>query len=155
MSDTPELAAMEPVTADHGEPPVGSVIRMGAGRTFTRCDQHVDFHWKDGIGWYRWSEVKARALRENGTVQQLADSCWQWQAPTPHEACQVLWPLAREGYEPGSFVDSLIETMCRADPGNLAKLALGFPGYASAVHAYKNDDDGLDRLRSVAVMIRA
>lgn len=75
-------------------------------------------------------------------------SRWRWQDPSGEEASHVLWLFAKEGYGAGGFTASLIELMCRSDPGNLARLALGFPGYASAVYAAKQDDDGLDRLRS-------
>lgn len=48
------------------EPPRGARIRMPNGRTFERKDPTPDFHWSDGTGWYRWSEVQGRARREGG-----------------------------------------------------------------------------------------
>lgn len=56
------------------EPPVGTHIRVDGGRTFRREDHHPDFHWKDGTGWYRWSEVRGHARRENGQIIQWAES---------------------------------------------------------------------------------
>ena len=50
------------------EPPVGTVIRVESGRTFRRTDHHIDFHWMDEHGWYRWSEVRGHANRENGQI---------------------------------------------------------------------------------------
>jgi hypothetical protein len=58
--------------------------------------------------------------------------------------------FGRAGYPPGGFVSALLDAMCRADSGNFTRLAIGFPGYASAVWAAQNTDDGLDRLREVA-----
>lgn len=50
------------------EPPLGTRIRMLNGRTFERTDPSYGFNWSDGIGWYRWSEVRGRALREDGKI---------------------------------------------------------------------------------------
>lgn len=70
---------------------------------------------------------------------------------TPTEAREVLWFYGREGgQEPGSFVESLIRTMARADAFNLTKLGWAFPGYATAVRWMKQFEDGADRLRQVA-----
>jgi hypothetical protein len=54
------------------EPPAGTVIRVDSGRTFRRDDHHPDFHWRDGVGWYRWREVQGHARRENGQVVEDA-----------------------------------------------------------------------------------
>jgi hypothetical protein len=77
-------------------------------------------------------------------------SGWVWQEPTPEEANQVLFVFSHGGYRPGGFTAALLEAMIRADPRNLTRLASGFPGLASSVHAAKHVDDGLDRLRVVA-----
>lgn len=50
------------------EPPAGTAIRVENGRTFRREDHHPDFHWKDGTGWYRWTEVRGHANRESGQI---------------------------------------------------------------------------------------
>lgn len=77
-------------------------------------------------------------------------SGWVWSEPTPEEANQVLFVFSNGGFRPGDFTAALLEAMIRADPRNLTRLASGFPGLASAVHAAKQVDDGLDRLRVVA-----
>lgn len=53
-------------------------------------------------------------------------------------------------WTPGTFVRSLVETMLRADPTNLALLGIGFPAWARAVAIYKHEDDGLLGLREQA-----
>jgi hypothetical protein len=76
---------------------------------------------------------------------------WVWAQPTPEQACHVLsvYGTGTGGYRPGGFTAALLEAMVRADSGNLAKLAMAFPGYASAVYAAKNLDDGVDRLSAL------
>lgn len=83
-------------------------------------------------------------------------SLWRWAEPGEREADHVLWQLGdlREGVEPSGFITELIRLMCRADHVMLGRLALGFPGYASAVWAAKNDGDGLGRLREIAGRVR-
>lgn len=54
------------------------------------------------------------------------------------------------GYRAGSFTTVLIEAIQRADVANRAKLALGFPGYVTAVTWAMDDLGGIDRLREVA-----
>ena len=45
-------------------------------------------------------------------------------------ARHVLWYYGVEGgYRPGSFSESLLETMHQADSNNLAKLLVAFPEY--------------------------
>lgn len=50
----------------------------------------------------------------------------------------------------GGFTDLLIQTAMKADRDNLRRIALGFPEIAWAVDAYKNDPDGIARLREAA-----
>jgi hypothetical protein len=39
----------------------------------------------------------------------------------------------------GSFKTKLFETICAADLGNQAKLAMGFPEFVKAVQRYQNE----------------
>jgi len=55
-----------------------------------------------------------------------------------------------EWIPPGGFYKALLDTMFRADRINLARLGKGFPLLASMVDAYKNDHDGVARLRVAA-----
>jgi hypothetical protein len=74
---------------------------------------------------------------------------WRWEQPSIVEASHVLAVVDGGGYEPGGFTRTLIEAMLRADAVSLGKLALAFPGYASAVYAYKFDLDGVTRLGAI------
>lgn len=73
-------------------------------------------------------------------------------------AAQVWWYFADGAvrsstagvYPPGSFIESLIRTMSRADPHNLTKLASAFPEYAMCVHIAKNTPDGMADLLAMA-----
>jgi len=68
---------------------------------------------------------------------------------TPVIARQVLWVFSdrEHGQEPGGFFLSLLDAMCHADPENMARLELGFPGHTEAVLAAKYTTVGMDRLR--------
>lgn len=67
------------------------------------------------------------------------------------DAAHVLWFFAGgEGYRPGSFTESLISTMAKADSGNMARLALSFPGLCAAVSLAKNSPTGIETLRAIA-----
>ena len=67
------------------------------------------------------------------------------------EARHVLWHFREPGgIEPGSFVAALIAAMAAADPGNLARLGAGFPGYAAAMALALEDRDGVTRLQEIA-----
>jgi hypothetical protein len=69
----------------------------------------------------------------------------------PMEARQVLWHLREPGgIEPGSFVAKLLTAMAAAEPGNLRRLGLGFPGYAAAMALALHDADGPARLQEIA-----
>jgi hypothetical protein len=72
------------------------------------------------------------------------------------EANHVLYVItrARAGYEPGSFTTKLIDTIFAADPENRRKLAIGFPGYVSAVQLYQLIADGMQRLSDIAAGAR-
>lgn len=57
----------------------------------------------------------------------------------PECAAHVLHHFrATEGYAPGSFVQSLIETFALADPANEARLMKAFPLYGMGVHLAQN-----------------
>jgi hypothetical protein len=69
------------------------------------------------------------------------------------EAHAVLWhyfPRTPGLMEPGSFRQALIAAAVRADPQNLARLAIGFPGIAAAVALVANRDDGAARVAAIA-----
>lgn len=68
---------------------------------------------------------------------------------TPQIAGHVLWHFRREGYEPGSFVQTLIELIARADVPNRLALAREYGGYTEAVTLAQQLDDGIDRLREI------
>ncbi|MDR3036165.1 MAG: hypothetical protein LBV78_24245 [Kitasatospora sp.] len=66
-------------------------------------------------------------------------------------AAHVLFHYGHDGgYQAGSFFTQLITTMAGADPTNLARLALGFPGYAAAVTLIQNDRNGAAWLKDLA-----
>ena len=87
-------------------------------------------------------------------------STWRWVAPAPIEAAHALWTLTpvtgkawtitvgREGRDPDQFTWHLIWAIYRASEPDLLRLALAYPGYASAVMCAKDGD--LDRLREAA-----
>ncbi len=52
-----------------GEPAWGAKVVLPSGRTFVRRVDHDDFHWADGVGWYRWREVHGRMQREGGWIE--------------------------------------------------------------------------------------
>jgi hypothetical protein len=76
---------------------------------------------------------------------------WMWKKPSYEEANHVLAVAhGQGGFKPGGFTTGLILLMLSADQSNLAKLADGFPGYASAVRSYKFDGDWFGRLAEIA-----
>ena len=54
------------------------------------------------------------------------------------------WP------KPGSFYESLVDTIARADPQNQARLALAYDELVGYVQMAQRDDDGMDRLSIIA-----
>ena len=78
---------------------------------------------------------------------------WVWREPSKHEARTVLGYLGEHGgyaLDNDAFGRRLLDFAFKCDRQNLGLLALGFPGYCSAVWSYKNDDFGLARLQAVA-----
>ena len=69
---------------------------------------------------------------------------------TPLEAAHVLAHYGEGGIAAGGFTMALIAVIVRADPGNRARLALGFPGYVAAVQVADGDLSGIARLREIA-----
>jgi hypothetical protein len=66
-------------------------------------------------------------------------------------AAHVLFHYGREGgYQAGSFTTALLNAMGTADPGNLDKLAAGFPEYVAAVTAIHYDPAGVEHLQDLA-----
>ena len=49
---------------------------------------------------------------------------------------------------PGSFYEALVTACFRADRGNRARLAEAYPLLVDMVRAYKDDTDGVARLRA-------
>jgi hypothetical protein len=72
---------------------------------------------------------------------------------TPKEAGHVLNVMASEGMAPGSFIESLIVAISKADPNNRRLLALGFPGYVDAVTAYQTELGGISKLREAFLIM--
>lgn len=68
---------------------------------------------------------------------------------TPEIAAHVLFYFRGEGYEPGSFVSSLMSTIAKADQGNQLRLWLAFPLYVEAMRLAMYADGGLDKLRRI------
>lgn len=69
----------------------------------------------------------------------------------PAETAQhVLFHFGAGGYQPGSFTQQLITTIAMADPGNQARMALGFPNEVAAVQLAQNDPNGIDQLQRIA-----
>lgn len=65
-------------------------------------------------------------------------------------AAHVLFHYGRDGgYQAGSFTTALLNAMGTADPGNLDKLAAGFPEYVAAVTAIHYDPNGVERLQRI------
>lgn len=55
------------------------------------------------------------------------------------------WP------RPGSFYESLVETVARADPTNQARLAVAFPELVRLVALAQNEPGGMVELRLMAM----
>jgi hypothetical protein len=67
------------------------------------------------------------------------------------EARHVLWHFREPGgIEPGNFVTALLAAMAAADPGNLRRLASGFPGYAAGMALAMQTRDGIEILQARA-----
>jgi hypothetical protein len=71
-------------------------------------------------------------------------------AITPEIANHVLFHYGRGGYQAGNFTTQLISTIAAADMQNMARLALGFPGYTAAVIGMQYDRDALAWLTKLA-----
>lgn len=65
-------------------------------------------------------------------------------------ANHVLFHFGYGGYQAGTFTQLLIPAIVAADVINQDKLALGFPDYVAAVHAYQYDRDGIANLQRIA-----
>lgn len=66
-------------------------------------------------------------------------------------ANHVLWFFDHdEGFEPGSFVQSLLQTMALADTKNMARLTLEYPELGTAMIRARFAPRGLDMLREEA-----
>jgi hypothetical protein len=71
-------------------------------------------------------------------------------------AHQVLYHYGRAdenvGYPPGGFVSRLLSAIAKADGGNRARLALGFPDYVEACDLIESDG-GYAALTAIALGI--
>lgn len=67
-----------------------------------------------------------------------------------HAAAHVLAHYGEGGYRPGDFTRSLIETITRADPSNMYRLGILYPGYVAAVRLARDTIGGIDLLRVIA-----
>lgn len=54
------------------------------------------------------------------------------------------------GYPPGSFLAYLIAAIAAADPVNIARISLGYPGYTAAMVAVQNWPAGADALVAIS-----
>lgn len=71
---------------------------------------------------------------------------------TPEIARHVLWTFGHDGgYQPGTFSQKLIDLLAYAPPVQMAKLALGYPAETEAVRLAKYDEDGIAKLKAIAV----
>lgn len=68
----------------------------------------------------------------------------------PMVAAHVLYAYGEGGIQAGSFTQALIVAAQLADPENVARLAMGFPGYISAVRLAQNDFGGIAILKAIA-----
>ncbi|MBT8161045.1 MULTISPECIES: hypothetical protein [Arthrobacter] len=65
-----------------------------------------------------------------------------------HEAAaHVLWYFKREGWQPGSFTESLLSTFGKADMNNVRKLAGAFPELGDAFQLGAYFAGGIEILR--------
>jgi hypothetical protein len=64
-------------------------------------------------------------------------------------ARNILWYFGDRtlGWQPGSFTESLLRTIQKADAGNRRRLALGFPEEVSMMVQAAEELHGLDALR--------
>lgn len=70
----------------------------------------------------------------------------------PETARHVLWMFGYEGgYQPGTFSQKLLDLLAYAPPVQMAKLALSYPVETEAVRLAKYDENGIDKLKALAV----
>jgi len=62
---------------------------------------------------------------------------------------EVFYVFEGRGMKPGSFVESLIETIVKADAVNKSKLYLGFPDYVNVVSAYQNSVEKYNEMSEI------
>ena len=85
--------------------------------------------------------------RANGEVKLTPE-----RIKAAHDVLGVLSPTTPGAWTPGNFTTKVIEALCVADRENAARIALGFPELAEAVHIYKNESDGVATLSARAVL---
>lgn len=52
------------------------------------------------------------------------------------------------GYPPGSFISNMLRAYQGADPGNKARIRLGFPELADTMDLVLDNMDGIDQLQA-------
>lgn len=66
-------------------------------------------------------------------------------------ACHVLWVFGHPGgYRPGDYTYDLLTVISRSDVPNSARFAKAFPVEVEAVRMARADEDGIERLRTIA-----
>ena len=68
---------------------------------------------------------------------------------SPHVAAHVLWYFGAGGYEPGSFVEQLLDLITRADPVNTNLLRGIYPEYVHALQLGQSRG-GIGELQKIA-----
>lgn len=62
-------------------------------------------------------------------------------------AAHVLWYFRREGWQPGSFTESLLSAFGKADMHNVRKLSVSFPELGDAFQLAAYHSNGIQVLR--------
>lgn len=74
--------------------------------------------------------------------------------PTVEAQVLAQYVLGHFGYangpKPGSFYESLIVTIAKADPSNRARLSQGFPMLVDMMTAAQDSPDGVNRLHAAS-----
>ena len=59
---------------------------------------------------------------------------------------EVFYVFEGRGIQPGSFTESLIIAIAKADAINRTKLATIYPDYANVVSTYQNSENGYNKM---------
>jgi len=114
--------------------------------------------WLPGSGYIKGEEGArlAASLLPGMPPQVIEDAYSRWMTDdypagaSPDGAKAVLSFFGDPvGVTPGSFVQSLLETMSHADETNRARLVAAFPEYGRPFLMAKSARDGIERLRAI------